>query len=152
MNTIEPVRIEKVTSIQAENQHRHQAQRDAVMQKQRSNTVVRRETVPQQNDSGANVSSVPTVVNNQQPSAGAFKKESVSYEELQEKLTQANTVLEVESNKQLSFFVDKDTGKQGVRVIDMKTKEVIKQIPPEQMLDLTKRIKEQLGVLLDEVI
>lgn len=72
--------------------------------------------------------------------------------DLMAKIDEANALLEKQSNRQLRFFIDSETGKQGVRVINAKTREVIKQIPPEELVELTKRIKENLGVLLDEVV
>ena len=53
-------------------------------------------------------------------------------------------------NTQLSFSVDKATGKMVIKVTDEQTKQVIRQIPPEDMLRISERITELLGVLFDK--
>ncbi len=50
----------------------------------------------------------------------------------------------------LSFSVDEATGKTVIRVIDDGTKQVIRQIPSEEVLKVAARITELLGVLFDE--
>ena len=73
-------------------------------------------------------------------------------ETLEHIIEEANTTLKQYQNKHLSFFIDEESGKQGVKIIDMKTKEVIKQIPPEEMLELAARLKERIGAIIDELI
>ena len=53
-------------------------------------------------------------------------------------------------NTNLSFSVDEPTGKTVIKVINADTKEVIRQIPPEDMLRVAARIKDLLGVLFDK--
>ncbi len=79
-------------------------------------------------------------------------KKPISAEQLEQAVQEANKTLNQFKNKQLSFFVDKRSGKPGVRIIDAETKKVIKQIPPEEMLELAARIKEQIGAIIDEKI
>lgn len=52
--------------------------------------------------------------------------------------------------RQLAFSIHEDTGRTIVRVIDRDTDEVIREIPPEEILDLVARINEMIGLLLDE--
>ncbi len=52
-------------------------------------------------------------------------------------------------NTNLSFSVDKDTGKTVIKVIDTETKEIIRQIPPEDALRVAAHIKELVGILYD---
>jgi len=52
-------------------------------------------------------------------------------------------------NTSLSFFVDKPTGKTVIRVMDKNTNQVVRQIPPEQMLKLIRRMRDVMGLLLD---
>ncbi len=44
--------------------------------------------------------------------------------------------------RSLSFKVDDATGTTVIRVVDRKTDETIRQIPPEELLTLSKRLKE----------
>ena len=53
------------------------------------------------------------------------------------------------SGHRLSFSMDEDTGTTVINIIDNKTDEVIKQIPPDEILTLKKRMTEIQGLLLD---
>ncbi|PUU88176.1 flagellar protein FlaG [Halanaerobium sp.] len=52
----------------------------------------------------------------------------------------------------LSFQIHEDTEELMVQVVDLKTDEVIKELPPEEMLDLKARIHEMVGILIDEKV
>jgi flagellar protein FlaG len=60
-------------------------------------------------------------------------------------------------NRNLEFSVDDETGQQVLRVIDSDTGEVVRQIPPEQILHVisqVQKMKEGMlqGVLLDDSV
>jgi flagellar protein FlaG len=48
-------------------------------------------------------------------------------------------------DKELTFLMDRDTGRPVIRVVNRKTKEVVQQIPPEYVLDVAKALGEQTG-------
>ena len=50
--------------------------------------------------------------------------------------------------RNLSFSVDKDSGETVIKVYDAQTKEVIRQIPPDETLKLAASIDQQLSHLL----
>jgi flagellar protein FlaG len=52
-------------------------------------------------------------------------------------------------NVKRQFEVDKEVDKVIVKVIDSEQKEVIRQIPSEEAIKLSKNIKEMLGLLFD---
>jgi flagellar protein FlaG len=57
--------------------------------------------------------------------------------------------------RDLEFSIDKDSGTQVMRVVDAETGELVRQIPPEQILQVISRIEEMRdemlpGVLLDD--
>src|SRR5690625_1938390 len=52
--------------------------------------------------------------------------------------------------RRLQFDIHEDTGRTMVRVVDRETDEVIREIPPEDVLDVVARINEMLGLLVDE--
>lgn len=59
--------------------------------------------------------------------------------------------------RNLEFSIDEQTGREIIRVIDSETKEVIRQIPPEQILHIIEQIQELRenmtpGVLLDDKV
>ena len=49
----------------------------------------------------------------------------------------------------LSFSLDEDTGDTVINVVDNKTGDVIRQIPPEEILNLKKKMGKMQGLLLD---
>ena len=53
-------------------------------------------------------------------------------------------------NNDLEFSIDKDTGKTVVKVIDINTKEVIKQFPSEEMLAIAKALDGLKGLLVQQ--
>lgn len=63
-------------------------------------------------------------------------------EEIRRKLDYLNTYLKIEIDKQLDIPV--------VKIIEKDTNKVIRQIPPEYLLEIMKRIDMMLGVLLNE--
>jgi flagellar protein FlaG len=53
------------------------------------------------------------------------------------------------SRESVQFEIDSKTGDTVVRVVDQKTKKIIRQIPPEEVLALQKRMAEMRGLLFD---
>jgi flagellar protein FlaG len=52
-------------------------------------------------------------------------------------------------NVKRQFEVDKEVDKVIVKVIDSEQKEVIRQIPSEEALKLSKNVREMIGLLFD---
>jgi flagellar protein FlaG len=49
--------------------------------------------------------------------------------------------------RNLKFKIDKDTGRTVVQIIDSATDEVLRQIPPQELLDIAKRLGDAEGLL-----
>ena len=56
------------------------------------------------------------------------------------------------SGNHLSFAVDDDTGTTVINIIDSENGDVIRQIPPEDLLKLRKKMGEIQGLILDRKI
>lgn len=54
------------------------------------------------------------------------------------------------SNRQFEFSVHEKTNRIMVKVIDTSTKEIIREIPPEKILDMVAQMWEMAGILVDE--
>lgn len=72
-------------------------------------------------------------------------------EDVKESVKDINDIIE-KVKEDLSFEVHDETDRMMVKVIDRKTKEVIKELPPEEMLDLSARIHKMVGLLIDEKV
>lgn len=59
---------------------------------------------------------------------------------------------EYDINFQLNFSFHKETERLVVQVIDPATSKVIRQIPPEELLDLAVKLQEMIGFLIDQRI
>jgi len=66
-------------------------------------------------------------------------------EDIAAKMNQVSTVF----NTSLAFTVDKPTGKSIIKVMDVETEKIIRQIPPDNMLKLMSRMRDVMGMLLD---
>lgn len=72
-------------------------------------------------------------------------------EDLEEKIDDMNNIMET-LEEQLSFELHDKTDRIMAQVINIETKEVIKEMPPEEMLDLAARIHEMVGLIIDEEV
>ena len=52
-------------------------------------------------------------------------------------------------DRELQFQVDKDTGKTVVKILNADTNEVVRQIPSEEVLELTKHLDNVQGVIFN---
>ena len=77
------------------------------------------------------------------------KDVSNSTEQAVEKLEK--TISEIKHNK-LEFSIHEETGRTVVKIVDQDTGKVIKQLPPEELLDLAAKLEEMSGVLFDKKI
>lgn len=73
----------------------------------------------------------------QQPNSG----------QLRNAVEQVNKTIQTLS-KDVQFTVDKETGREIVKVVDRETKEVIRQIPSEEMVAIAKRLDELQGLII----
>ncbi len=55
-------------------------------------------------------------------------------------------------NQELQFSVDKDTEKMVVKVVDKQTGDVIRQIPPKEMLEIAKALDTLQGLIIRKKI
>ena len=76
---------------------------------------------------------------------------AVDHKELEKTIGNINKMLE-SMDTSLQFYVHKDSGRIVVKVINNKSKEVIREIPPEEILKLDAKIKETAGLIIDKKI
>lgn len=79
------------------------------------------------------------------------KKDSVSKEKLEEAVKSLNEFLDIQ-NKASKFVYHEGLDKYYVRLVDAKTEEVIKEIPPERLLNAFYEMQKLAGMIVDEKI
>jgi len=87
---------------------------------------------------------------NAQP-ATAEKESSVevSREELEQTIQALNQAVSL-LNHRLKFSIDEVSGRVIAKVIDNQSNEVIREVPPERVMEFVHRFREFLGLLVDE--
>ncbi len=74
--------------------------------------------------------------------------EILSQSDLERIVKEINQFIQI-FNSKIAFEIDKDTGKTILKIIDSQTNEIIRQIPPEELLRISKRISELLGLIIN---
>ncbi len=72
-------------------------------------------------------------------------------EDVKESVQDINDIVE-KVKEDLAFKIHDKTERLMVQVVNRSTREVIKELPPEEMLDLSARIHEMVGLLIDEKV
>ena len=67
-------------------------------------------------------------------------------------LDQVQQNINMMHNVSLQFSVHKATGRTMVNVTEQETGKLIRQIPPEQILDLAAKIDDMIGILFDKKV
>jgi len=83
--------------------------------------------------------------------AAAQNKSPIAKTKVEAELEQMNQFLQ-SMNTDLSFMLDEDSQIFFVKIINMETKEVIKQIPPEEFLKTVAKIRSMIGAIIDEMV
>lgn len=80
----------------------------------------------------------------------AYKqKQEISIKELDSAVDKANKVL-FKNNTHLQFRIHQKTNEVMVKIVEDETGEVLREIPPEKMLDMVAKLWEIAGILVDE--
>ncbi len=74
---------------------------------------------------------------------------SISDKAVIEAIERANKAISV-SNRKFEYSIHEKTKEIMVKVIDSETNEVVREIPPEKILDLVAKIWEMVGLIVDE--
>jgi flagellar protein FlaG len=76
------------------------------------------------------------------PSEAPAEKEELSTEELQQVVEKLNEHVQ-QIHRDLQFSVDDSSGRTVVRVVNSETEEVVRQIPSEEVLRISRNLKDQ---------
>lgn len=78
-----------------------------------------------------------------------YTEEKVSDAFLERAIDKANFTFEIQ-NRSLRFKIHEKTHEVIVKVVDAETEEVIREIPPEKLLDMFANMLELAGLIVDE--
>ena len=81
--------------------------------------------------------------------ANAQKKEEPNEEDMQQMMKELNELMS-RINCNLEFSYHKEVNVMSVKMIDKATQEVIKELPPEEMIDNMIQAKDWIGAFLDK--
>jgi flagellar protein FlaG len=81
------------------------------------------------------------------PSENIAQQDSLGVDQVRRAVETLNELVQ-NQRRSLHFSVDQDTGRTVIRVVDPATDEVIRQIPPEEVLNLARHLDGLGGVLL----
>ncbi|WP_051688344.1 flagellar protein FlaG [Desulfofalx alkaliphila] len=79
------------------------------------------------------------------------EREHFSRDVLEKAVEQANETMLI-YNRGLSFQLHEESGQWMVSVINKDTDEVIREIPPEWLLDMVAHFKDMVGIMVDEIV
>lgn len=86
----------------------------------------------------------------QQGQAAASGDKAVGADHLYAAAAQLKQVVEAASSRRLSMDIDQDSEQAFMRVTDLQTGEVIKQIPTKEVLELHARLRDFIGMFIDK--
>lgn len=75
------------------------------------------------------------------------REQQASAEQIRKAVEKLNKSM---SNSEAVFGIHEDTQRVTIKIVDRKTKEVIKELPPEKTLDMIAKVWEMAGILVDE--
>ncbi|WP_027339038.1 flagellar protein FlaG [Halonatronum saccharophilum] len=78
-------------------------------------------------------------------------KEEIEKDSLEEGVEALNETVQ-SFHKNLSFQLHEDSERMMVKLMDIKSDEVLKEFPPEEILDMLGRIRQAVGLIIDEKI
>jgi flagellar protein FlaG len=90
----------------------------------------------------------PAATSDTQPPQGQAAGTQISHRQIEETLQRVKESLKPVASNNLEFSIDDSTGQTVVKVVDSSTKELIRQIPSEEMLAIAKALDGEIKGLL----
>lgn len=77
------------------------------------------------------------------------KADKIGPQELTNALDRINKTVRI-FNRSIQFTEHEASGRLWVKVVDTETQKIVREIPPEEILEIMARIEEMVGLLVDE--
>ena len=92
-------------------------------------------------------------VSSREPSPAASKRNQTNNMAISPDFMDAvNQEMQAIHHVQLEFSVHKKTGETVVKVVDKDSGKLIRQIPPQELLDLADKLQDMMGILFDKQV
>jgi flagellar protein FlaG len=86
----------------------------------------------------------------QKPAASAEgAAQAPTREQVKDAVKQINQSMQA-NNQSLEFSVDEDSKETVVKIVDLKTREVVRQIPTPEALEIAKSLDKMMGLLISQ--
>lgn len=85
------------------------------------------------------------------PPGQTERKEGLARQRLVKAVDNANKIMET-CNTELHFSIHEASGEMMVKIVSKKDNSVIREIPPERVLNFVAHVKKMLGLMLDKFI
>ena len=102
-------------------------------------------------ESGATANSLTFRDNEGTKPQETFQKDSRSADEIRKAVETINTQLEI-MNRSIQFSIDERSHDIVVKVVDKESGEVIRQVPPENVLRLREHMEKACGLIVEEEV
>jgi len=106
-------------------------------------------TLVQYNDRLPTVQAIETGNKSQPPPVEKIAEVPVFAKQINQAITQANKAAEA-MNVSMRFRMHDESDRFIVEIINVDNNEIIKEIPPKELLDMVGKIRDIIGLLLDE--
>jgi flagellar protein FlaG len=87
----------------------------------------------------------------QKPQGRAEEEKKSDDEALSDTVSDLNELVQ-NMRRELQFSLEKESGELVVKVIDTETDEVVRQIPPEEVIELRRRLSDAAGAIFRESV
>ena len=112
---------------------------------------LQRETKAEVLPGGQETNSAGVTARPQEQAGQAGEKKKIDLAVLEEAVEQTNKTMET-YRTELRFSIHEASGEMVVKVISLRDNSVIREIPPERLLDFVAHVKEMLGIIIDKFI
>jgi flagellar protein FlaG len=109
-------------------------------------------STPEHSASNMNITEVPNTVarvGNNQADFKTQKDGIPSDQQIKNAISQANNKMKAQRTR-CEFSYHEETKRVSIKVVDKDTEEVIREIPPEETLEMVQKMWELAGILVDE--
>ncbi|MBM7623046.1 flagellar protein FlaG [Sporohalobacter salinus] len=109
------------------------------------------QTVSRNQSKAENVSQKSSELKRGQSKGNKESQQEITKKEVKEGIEQLNEAIQT-FHEDVQFELHEDSGRMMTKIVNLDKHEVIREIPPKEVLEMLGRIKDMVGLILDEKI